>query len=393
MSSIFFSLFIVAVVVAMLVAASLFWRNQDEFSREIDEEKPEDTRVNPLLRGINFLLSDQPDQALQEMVQVAKIRSESADVYMALGEMFRAQGEYGRAVRIHQNLLARPDVPLELHFQAYVSLGRDFQAGGLLDRALRHYAKALAIQPDHLESIRSCLRIREQSQEWTEAEWLVSRLEQIENIPQHKHRAYLYAEMAKQAFDEANFLACEEHALTALKLSSSCGHAHLLLMTCWMQEKKFSQVTEQVAIFLEDVQLEHHVLLPEIMLLDADFYAHFAQPLLHEAWLKHYDVEFGVCWIESLLKTQGLGAAKPLKEKLNMQDVSLRHELRLLVLSEHDDNLVLQAKTWKQSMKHYGCKKCGVQVHDMRWQCPKCNTWGSMVPLQASQIFGDEEHV
>ncbi|HID36880.1 MAG TPA: heat-shock protein, partial [Ghiorsea sp.] len=144
------SFIIILMAVAVMVAAALIWKNREEFSEQDLEEPPEDIRVSPLLRGINFLLSDKPDRALQEMVQVAKIRSESVEVYMALGEMFRAQGEYGRAVRIHQNILARPDVSSDLHFQAYVALGRDFQAGGLLDRALKHYAKALAMQTDHL---------------------------------------------------------------------------------------------------------------------------------------------------------------------------------------------------------------------------------------------------
>ena len=190
------NLAIILIAVAVLVTVALLWKNREDFTEDSSEHEAEDIRVTPLLRGINYLLSDKPDQALQEMVQVAKIRSESAEVYMALGEMFRAQGEYSRAVRIHQNLLARPDVSADLHFQAYVSLGRDFQAGGLLDRALRHYDKALAIQSDHLESLNACLRIREQSHEWEDAEWLVSRLEQIESVSYHEHRADRKAEMA-----------------------------------------------------------------------------------------------------------------------------------------------------------------------------------------------------
>lgn len=128
------------IAAALLVMAALYWRQiQDE---EDGDTQQEDGRVTPLLRGINYLLSDEPDLALQEMVQVARLRSEAADVYMALGEMFRAKGEIGRAVRIHQNILARPDIPKALHLQAHLALGKDFQTGGLLDRALRQYEKA-----------------------------------------------------------------------------------------------------------------------------------------------------------------------------------------------------------------------------------------------------------
>ncbi len=382
---------IVLVVAVVAVTAVLLWRNRT-FSEEADEEEFEDIRVTPLLRGINYLLSDQPDHALKEMVQVAKIRSESAEVYMALGEMFRAQGEYGRAVRIHQNLLARPDVPVELHFDAYVSLGRDFQAGGLLDRALRHYDKALAIKPNHLESLSACLRIREQSHEWDDAEWLVSRLEQIEGKSYHEHRAYLKAEMARAAFEKGDLNICESLVLEALKLSQSCTHAHLLLIESLIAEQKYDQALVQAKVYLEQVKPDHYSLLPKVLLTNQTFYQQYAEPFLLDAWQQYRDDELGVTWIENLEQYQGIEAVNALKEKLALHDLSLRHELRLLALDQADNNMVQQTKYWRLSMKHYACTQCGVQVHDMRWQCPKCNNWGSMEPLQTAQTFGEEEH-
>ncbi len=384
---------IILLVIAVAAAAFLIWKNRDDFSQKSLEPEPEDIRVPPLLRGINYLLSDKPDRALQEMVHVAKIRSESAEVYMALGEMFRSQGEYGRAVRIHQNLLARPDMPPELHFQAYVSLGRDFQAGGLLDRALKHYAKALAIQPDHLASLTACLRIREQSHEWDEAEWLVSRLEQIENQSYHEHRAYLKAEMAHAAMEQGDLSLCESLAIEAIKLSPSCTHAYLLRIQLLIQEGKAKQASEQAHAFLQQVKPEHHTLLPEVLMKEEAFYRKHGEDFLWDAWQQRHDIEVGVRWIEEVSKAFGKAQGLKLKDKLSLTNLSLRHELRLAALNDAEDNLVQQAKYWRLSMKLYACKHCGVQVHDMRWQCPKCNTWGSMEPLQGSHVFGEEQHV
>ena len=385
------SFLVILLSVAILVTMALLWKNRDDFSDDSSEPEPEDIRVTPLLRGINYLLSDKPDQALQEMVQVAKIRSESAEVYMALGEMFRTQGEYGRAVRIHQNLLARPDVSADFHFQAYVSLGRDFQAGGLLDRALRHFEKALAIQPDHLESLYSCLRIREQSHEWEDAEWLVSRLEQIKEKSYHEHRAFLKAEMAKNAFDNGNLEECNRLVLEALQLSPECAHAHLLRIHYLIKIDKYNDALEQARSFLSQVKVEHHPLLPRMLMMDVDFYNKYAEPFLLEAWQDHHDIELGVTWIEALVKHQSVKEAKELQAKLKLRDLSLRHELRLLALDHADSNLVQQTKYWRLSMKHYACKQCGVQVHAMRWHCPKCNSWGTMEPVQTSHTFGEEE--
>jgi len=388
--SIFITILLLA---AVIVVAFLIWKNKEEYSETSLGPEPEDIRVPPLLRGINFLLSDKPDQALQEMVHVAKIRSESAEVYMALGEMFRSQGEYGRAVRIHQNLLARPDMAPELQFQAYVSLGRDFQAGGLLDRALKHYAKALAIQTDHLPSLQACLRIREQSQEWDEAEWLVSRLEQLDKQPYHEHRAYLKAEMASAALDKGDKPLCESLAIEAIKLSPSCTPAHLLRIQLFISEGNTDKALAQGESFLEEVKPEHHTLLPEVLIQNETFYKNNGEAFLWNAWQKNHDVEVGVRWVENVAKQFGEDAGITLRDKLQLQNLNLRHELRLAALDEVDSNLVQQAKYWRLAMKLYACKHCGVQVHTMRWQCPKCNTWGSMEPLQGSHIFEEEQHV
>lgn len=386
------SFIIILMAVAVMVAAALIWKNREEFSEQDLEEPPEDIRVSPLLRGINFLLSDKPDRALQEMVQVAKIRSESVEVYMALGEMFRAQGEYGRAVRIHQNILARPDVSSDLHFQAYVALGRDFQAGGLLDRALKHYAKALAMQTDHLSSLYACLRIREQSHEWDEAEWLVSRLEQVENASYHEHRAYLKAEMANNAWEQGDVALAESLTIEALKLSPSCTHGHLLRLRQLLKAGEADAVVAQSEQFLEQVKVDHHNLLPEVLLSDEQFYKVKGEAFLWQTWQQRHDLEVGVRWIENVSKLHGQDAARSLRDKLELSDLSLRHELRLSALNEADNNLIQQAKYWRLSMKLYACKHCGVQVHQMRWHCPKCNKWGTMEPLQGSHVFGEEQH-
>ena len=380
------------ITVAVILTIVALWKNREDLSDEQKDEFIEDARVPSLLRGINYLLSDEPDRALQEMVHVAKNRTESAEVYLALGEMFRAQGEYGRAVRIHQNLLARPDVPEDLHFQAYLSLGRDFQAGGLLDRALKHYGKALAIKPDHLESLKSCLRIREQSHEWDEAEWLVSRLEQIQDKSYHEHRAYLKAEMAKLALAQGDVPLCESLCIESLKLSESCSHAHVLTIEYLMKNKQWEQVTEQAKRFLAQVRPEHFALLISPLMDNGTFYKKHAQPFLHETWNAHQDAEFAVTWIEQTSQASGLKDALELKDKLEIKGLSLRHELRLQALSAENSNLVTQAKQWRMTMKHYVCKVCGVEVHDMRWQCPKCNKWGTMNPILNSHNFGEEEH-
>ena len=371
------------IAAALLVMAALYWRQTQE--DEQNDGRQEDGRVTPLLRGINFLLSDEPDLALQEMVQVARLRSEAADVYMALGEMFRAKGEIGRAVRIHQNILARPDVPKSLHLQAHIALGKDFQTGGLLDRALKQYEKALTIQSDHVGALEASLRIREQSHEWVEAEELLSRLEQIQGDALHPHRAYLFAEMAAASFTE-DIDKAEASAKRALELDKSCAHAYIVLVKVYLRKGAFSEAQKA----MQGMQLnaaEHlHLLIP-VLMESPKFYQSVGETSLMSYWRESRDEELALSWLEALAANAGSGAAEAMKKELGFSATTLRASLRLACVEENaDTTLAQQARQWRKHMKHFLCTQCGVKVVELRWQCPQCHSWGTMHAIREDNI-------
>jgi len=366
------AIFVILSVAVLLLVWVLFWRQWQQ-----DDELPSiehDERVTPLLRGINYLLTDEPDRALQEMVQVAKLRSEAADVYMALGEMFRSHGEIGRAVRIHQNILARPDVSSELYLQAHFALAKDFQTGGLLDRALRHYQKVLDVRSDHLDALTASLRIREQSSEWLKAESLLSRIERLQGDEDSLHRAYLWGALAQDALQNKDYPVAQEYINNALDLAKSCGHAYILLVDLALQQND----TEKLKHALSEMQRETpsylHLL---IGLLQSDV----CHDELMMYWQQQHDHELALAWMEEVARCN-LSEATALRGKMGFVPSGLRESLRLAAMGMNDDtSFVLQAKKWRVSMKHYGCRQCGVQTVDMRWQCPQCHQWGTMAAI------------
>jgi len=371
------------IAAALLVMAALYWRQiQDEERGNIREE---DGRVTPLLRGVNYLLSDEPDRALQEMVQVARLKSEAADVYMALGEMFRAKGEIGRAVRIHQNILARPDVPKELHLQAHLALGKDFQTGGLLDRALRQYEKALMIRSDHQGALEASLRIREQSHEWVEAEELLSRLEQIQGDLLHLHRAYLFAEMAASHFndDMKKAQACAERAL---ELDAACAHAHIVLIRIYLQQGDFTRAEKALRVMQKKAPEHLHLLVP-VLIGNHDFYRRHGEKMLMEYWRQTQDDELALSWLEAVAAEEGGKRVTELKLALGFSAPTLRASLRLAGIEDGGESpLSLHAARWRKQMKHFVCNECGVKVVELRWQCPQCHAWGTMHAIREENV-------
>lgn len=345
-----------------------------------DMPPTEDERISPLLRGINYLLSDEPDRALQEMVQVARLRSEAAEVYMALGEMFRAKGEYGRAVRIHQNLLARPDLPPEMRVQAMFALARDFHAGGLLDRALQHYRKVLDIRTDHVESLEASLRIREQSSEWLLAEELLSRLEQVRGASYGSHRAYLFAEVAAQALKADRKDEAIHYAERALELDSTCAPARMAMVELGLKRGDFKSVdAEMRALFASNP--EHFPLLLPLVLGHKKFYANAGKKLLLALWQQDGNEEMALAWLEAVAEREGREVSRALAAELGYSPSGLRAALRLQAATGDSGDAEF-ARDWRSGVKNYVCEQCGVEVKVVRWQCPQCHTWGSMHPIK-----------
>ncbi len=368
---------------ALVVLVALLLRPE----KAPEEEQPrEDARISPLLRGINYLLSDEPDRALQEMVQVARLRSEAADVYMALGEMFRSKGEIGRAVRIHQNLLARPDLPESMVLQAHLALARDFQSGGLLDRALRQYGHALELQPDHTGALEACLRIREQSSEWEEAEELLTRLEQVRGESYGSHRAYLLAEMARRCLERRDRHGAREHARRALELDPACAPARMVEIELELAGGNFADAVASLEACWQHSR-EHFPLLVPLIVGHGSFYRKHGEALLQRLWEASGDSELFLAWLAERLREDGREKAAAWVREQGYEPDCLRNSLRLMaMIGEEDDAHVGFARQWQKLARNYACEICGVEVVEMRWQCPQCHAWGSMHPKREEKI-------
>ncbi|ATX81449.1 Lipopolysaccharide biosynthesis regulator YciM, contains six TPR domains and a predicted metal-binding C-terminal domain [Mariprofundus ferrinatatus] len=369
--------------IALVVLVALVLRPVQEQGQP---QKEEDERISPLLRGINYLLSDEPDLALQEMVQVARLRSEAADVYMALGEMFRSKGEIGRAVRIHQNLLARPDLPRELHLQAHLALALDFQTGGLLDRALTQYQKALDIRSDHAGALESSLRIREQSSEWLLAEELLSRLERVRNESYGSHRAYLFSEMARQCCKEGDRDAASEYALRAIELDSACAPARMVEVELALQVNDSESALSAIRA-LREKSREHFPLVIALLVRHQEFYESRGYELLTEFARQERDAELVLAWLEVVASAHGRKEAAALCDRLGFVPATLRESLRLqAVIGDDSDAHAKFSRKWRLTAKNYSCEQCGVEVAEVRWQCPQCHAWGTLHPKQEEKV-------
>jgi len=369
-----------AILAACGILLWVLWRQQEEQADKSDEHA-EDARIPPLLRGINFLLSDEPDRALKELVHVAKLQTETAEVYLALGDMFRNKGEFGRAVRIHQNLLARPDLPAHLHMQALFALAVDFQAGGLLGRALQQYGRVLDKQPGHVQALEASLRIREQGREWAIAEELLERLDRVRHTTSKLHHAYLLTEMARQKLGAQDEDAALDLVQKAVENDPACAAAHLLLAEIDLKRGDVDSAINSMRQLHAAAPFYLPLLIP-ILLAYPEAYDSHGRDFLHQCWQEEKDELLGVAWITSICKERSRDEAQHTMHDIGFEAHSLHACLHIKALLGDEEPLTLASRKWQKAQKNYSCIQCGVKFVDMRWQCPQCHQWGSIRPIR-----------
>src|SRR3990170_3669560 len=163
-------LYLVAVLVALLLglAGGKAWeRYKLRDGRWIDRRRLRETPHYML--GLNFLVDNQADQAIEELTQAASTDTDALEIQMILGNLYREKGQVGRAVNVHQALLKRPDLTTLEHAYVLLCLGLDFRHGGFVDRALEAFQEVVLLDPRNRYALVNLQKLHEDQQQWVDA--------------------------------------------------------------------------------------------------------------------------------------------------------------------------------------------------------------------------------
>src|SRR3954464_15242022 len=174
-------------------------------------------------KGLNFLLNEQPDKAIEAFIEVVKVDPETIELHFALGSLFRRRGEYDRAIRMHQNLLERADLADDQRVVALAELGQDYLKAGILDRAEEVFKK-LEKSPQAAAARTHLLEIYEQEKDWNRA---IEMTRQVDADP--RELAQYYCELAASEAAQSRPDVARNHLDGALEANRKCVRASLQL--------------------------------------------------------------------------------------------------------------------------------------------------------------------
>ena len=171
------SLPFLSALVALLIglAVGKAWeRYKLRDGRWIDRRRARDSHHYVL--GLNFLVSNQIDLAIEELSQATRVDSDAIEIHLILGNVHRERGQVARAIKIHQSLLQRPKLTKVEHAYILLCLGLDFKRGGFVDRALEAFNEVLRMDPDNQYALLYLQKLHEEQHQWADAHRLRKRL-------------------------------------------------------------------------------------------------------------------------------------------------------------------------------------------------------------------------
>lgn len=335
-------------------------------------------------QGLNYLLSEQPDKAIQVFLELAEVNQETVETHLALGNLFRRRGEVDRAIRFHQNIIAKPGLQPAQRTQALLELGEDYMRAGLLDRAERLFSELIESDEQTPSALRSLLEIYQQEQDWGNALEQADRLQTVEGAHQGGLMAQFCCEMAEQALAEGNAEQGRKHLRQARRHDPECIRARFILARI---QAGAGDLAAAMATHEEIAELDVEYI-PDLLddyLEIADRAGELTRARENlKAWHQHYHGISLVLKLTDFVAAENgqAEAGRFLVESLNRKP-SVRGLDRLIELraaghlqaDSSDDILKAVTARLMERQPGYRCSHCGFSGQTHHWQCPSCRRW------------------
>lgn len=340
-------------------------------------------------KGLNYLLNEQQDQAIDAFIEAVQSDPDTSELHFALGNLFRRRGEYNRAVRVHEHLLSRGDLPPADRVRAQHALALDFLKAGLLDRA-EDALKKLDSTPFENQARLALLAIYERSREWPQAAEIAGKLEASGEASFAGRLAHYLCEQAgalQSGNDPAGASALLEKAIhdapdavrprmQLAALQRSQGRDTEALATLKTLAETIPEATPLVAARLADAALACAQAPSVLALLRA-----------------RYEQDPALDTMEAIVRLEAETGG-------DSRDGYIRHlqrEPSLIAAArwiageklEHDQFHPLVQRALDHAVRplsRYRCAACGFEAKDHFWQCPGCQAWDSYPPRRVEEL-------
>ena len=374
------------------VAAAYGWY-MGRRSAQQDKQQEANRLSRDYVTGVNFLLSNQQDKAVDLFLDMLKEDSGTVEAHLTLGNLFRSRGEVDRAIRIHQSLMESASLSYEQRLLAVQQLGRDYMAAGLYDRAEEMFGQLTDETDFRLSALQQLLVIYQATSDWHKAIEVAERLVKLGKTRHQMEIAHFYCELALLAMSSDDL----DRALNLLKKGEAAdrqsARVSIMMGRIFMARGDYARATEHLQRVIE----QDKELVSETLDMLESCYQQLAQPLAWADYLRRCVEEntgaLAELYLADILeREEGAEVAQVYINRQLQRHPTMRvfHRLMDFHLHEAEDGrakeslMVLRDMVGEQirTKPRYRCQKCGFTAHALYWHCPSCRAWSSVKPIR-----------
>src|SRR6056297_1643808 len=341
-------------------------------------------------QGLNYLLNEEPDKALEVFIRMVDMDADTIDTHFALGALFRRRGETERAIKVHQNLVARPDLPRAARARALNELAEDYFKAGLFDRAEQVYAQVARGNAQREQGLHGLVRIYELQRDWEKA---IGAMEQLVSVSREANGAVVAhnsCELAQEALDRGDLLAARHWLKRAQAADRHTVRGAMMRASVAQREgdhrlaiRLYEQALERDGGFLVDV-------LPELR----RSYVELGKPAAFEQWLDNA-IQNHPAWrpgVAFAAITDGSFDDAVTRQAVvdfiagNPILTDILETLRPTLESDGGKDAAVRRisgamRRIAKASPRYLCRVCGFSGNALYWQCPSCRSWDTTRPV------------
>ena len=341
-------------------------------------------------KGLNYLLADDSDNAIRIFTDLIEVNRDTIEIHIALGNLFRSKGEVDRAIKVHQNLLARPNLTRKQRHTAIAELASDYLKAGLLDRAEKLYREMIELKADPDKAYRHLLDLYISEKSWGEAVECAQMLFKMGEPEAAVEYGQCLCEIATEAIESGNHRLARKSLERALEVDADSVRAALLLIQLHVKSDKLSAAKRLFARLVR--QRPDYMILyiePARQVFPQNEDRHYQQ-FLQEQYRQHPSTRIAMALLEYYARNDEIEKARQFLSDILHQSPSFEafeFALRFLKsnpdqLGETWDTLSVFLKALQDKKIEYVCSRCGYDSHAIQWLCPSCRNWASMKPVK-----------
>ena len=347
------------------------------------------------LKGLNFLLNEQTDQAVEHFLKMVRVDNTTIETHFALGNLFRKRGEVNRAIRIHQNIIARPDISDEQRDQAFYSLAKDYHHAGLLDRAEVLFRRLSADSLFQIQSLYSLTEIYEIEREWKKCIKYTNTLAKIIRKSFDLQISHYFCELAEIEVANGDVKKSLELISSAKKLKTMTLRTDLVKAK---SEKLMKRYSSAVKIYSEIIQNSNYLIteaLPELVdlhkqLMSLDELNEFIKKISQSNQKLSRDIGYTVI-INNIKDVSSLNdcANSYIENDVTLKEflgISYNQKDKLKIETISVDKIKRSLYKLGRSTSRYQCESCGFSSQKLLWLCPSCKQWETQRPFSNVQF-------